>query len=700
MSALAAGVEVGAAPGPVRAAADEQRFRAGAFSAGAGDMGAATAAATGAILTAQPVGGPRVQLDTAIGSMAGTIGSGGVVGDPGSIMASSAGVRAARAAGMASGPLDPVGAAGAAEKFQGIKETADRLAEAAIGRPIGEGTPGDPLRASRDAMTEKERRKLEEQRRRERRQAARRMAQKRAKRKVEALYRRPAELELIEFLVKQDRLAEADKMLRDVSEVQRKKLDKEDRGLAPTFVSTSVVRVAQRRVDDAREAAERALELCELAGGHPGARDMREATEQRVRVFQSEGEWEQGVVEAERALARFDEVEDRRNRIRLRLQSIGRGRPLSLEELNVDGCFEELGKFEVRRARFELSAVCDRAREALERQRMMRDDSRLQGRIKAARHRARRASAMAAADMRWKIRRGSITVQGGKDAQEAMVKAAEEAAFRAAEAMGAFGGPNAGEQDEECMSDYEDSDTDVPASERAGAPGRTYQLRLRPTRNELETVLEEPRWRQMLLVSARGELAEAPVRFLAAAAEYKRRAINPRAGESRGELAGKVFHTYLQATTRLPSVPMSLRNRVKEQVRMNPDPGVFDAVEKIVRRGMLKGTFRRFWRSKRGRRYRMERILALGLPEWSIEQIGKLAGSKRLDKVVWMQAGVRGLLARMRAMGGSLRAGGQSARGKGGPSLLDVARRAGRVESGGDGSVAGAGTGAGASKSK
>jgi len=123
----------------------------------------------------------------------------------------------------------------------------------------------------------------------------------------------------------------------------------------------------------------------------------------------------------------------------------------------------------------------------------------------------------------------------------------------------------------------------------------------------------------MFIVAARGELAEASVRFMATAAEYKRRAVNPRPGDSRGEMAGRVFHDFLQATTRLPSVPMSLRNRVREQVRKNPDPGVFDAVEKIVRRGLLKGTFRRFWRSKRGHRYRTERLLTLGLPTWTIE---------------------------------------------------------------------------------
>ena len=91
-------------------------------------------------------------------------------------MASQAGVRMAAAAGMEAGPLDPVGAAGAAQKFLAIRENADRLAERAIGRPIGEGMVGDPLRAARDALSERERRKLEESRRKERRLAARRMA--------------------------------------------------------------------------------------------------------------------------------------------------------------------------------------------------------------------------------------------------------------------------------------------------------------------------------------------------------------------------------------------------------------------------------------------------------------------------------------------------------------------------------------------
>jgi len=155
------------------------------------------------------------------------------------------------------------------------------------------------------------------------------------------------------------------------------------------------------------------------------------------------------------------------------MESVGRARNLTLEELNVDGCFEDLGKRAVRRARFELAAVCDRSREALERRQMGLEDERVQGRVKAARHRARRASAMAAADMRWKIRRGSVVVHGGEQAQEAAVKEAQDAAFRAAEAMGAFGGQTEGE-DEECMSDFEDSDVDVPSGQRAGAAGRSY----------------------------------------------------------------------------------------------------------------------------------------------------------------------------------------------------------------------------------
>ena len=60
--------------------------------------------------------------------------------------------------------------------------------------------------------------------------------------------------------------------------------------------------------------------------------------------------------------------------------------------------------------------------------------------------------------------------------------------------------------------------------------------------------------------------------------------------------------------------------------------------------------------------------------------MGKLAGSHRLDKVVWLQAAIRGLLARMKARGGSLRAGGKSARENKGISLLDVARSARRGE--------------------
>lgn len=111
-------------------------------------------------------------------------------------------------------------------------------------------------------------------------------------------------------------MAEADKMVRDVTETQRKKLSEDDRGWAPTYVTTAVVRLAQRRMREAEEAADRALELCELAGGHPGAHDMREATEQRVRVFQAQGEWERGMEEATASLARFDSIEDERRRIR------------------------------------------------------------------------------------------------------------------------------------------------------------------------------------------------------------------------------------------------------------------------------------------------------------------------------------------------------------------------------------------------
>jgi len=134
-------------------------------------------------------------------------------------MATAAGVRYAKAAGMTPGPLDPVGASGAAERFLVLRDRADRLTENAIGRPIGEGTVGDPLRAGRDTMSEKERRKIEEARRKERRLQARKMAQQRAKRKVELLYRRPAELDLIDFLVRQNRLPEADKSLRDILQI-------------------------------------------------------------------------------------------------------------------------------------------------------------------------------------------------------------------------------------------------------------------------------------------------------------------------------------------------------------------------------------------------------------------------------------------------------------------------------------------------
>jgi hypothetical protein len=508
----------------------------------------------------------------------------------------------------------------------------------------------DPYRvgANRNAKAEEEAREREKERRRVAREAAKARAQAHARERVKAMHRVPPELDMVKFLVEQQRFGEADKLARDVMEEQRRVLGATDRAIAVTLSVLSLSHREQMRHGEARKAIDEAKDLLAANGAHPGALDSILVGIEEGKLLRAQGE-----VRDEIALlkglgdqaAKVQQVRgEARERVLARFRdmgamTVGDEKALEMEAaaaaaLEVDGVLQVMTDEEVANSMDVLAAGAERANEALARECMFDEDFVEQGRTHRVKKKARRASVNAQRDMKWRIRRGSVSVNRGEEA------GAIEAAGRAAERQARMSVLKAkvGEDDEE------DSE-DEALHDGAGEEGRLYQVRLRPSRLELDAILEEPRWRDLLRKEMKKEGSDSEMDFLLAVAAYREQAIIPTAGPAVGAEAHSIFHRYLSNAT-LSTVPVRMKERIREELTEGARPDTFDEVQGIVRMSMVRGPLKRFWVTNRGVRYRTERALSLGLPMWSIEQIAKLAAPSKLKRIVKLQGWVKAMVAR------------------------------------------------------
>jgi len=548
---------------------------------------------------------------------------------------------------------------GLLDMMRGHGQARVAAARAAATDDIFERAGLDPHRvgANRNAKKETQLKEEEVARRKLARQAARERAQDAARRRVQAMHREPPELEMAAFFARQGRVAEAEKTVRGVMEEQLRVLGTADRALALTYAVTSLVNREAGRPTEAQKAVGSARDVLAGHGAHPAAKDAVRVAVEEGELLRSEGK---GAAELALLRAAADKAVRVQNARRLaRERAMARLRDPgsddgSMREVRraaraeVEGVTEALEDAEVEAGVRALEEATERAREAEARSAMFEEDDVERARSSKAGRRARRASVNAQRDMQWRIRRGSVTVRPGEEA--AAVRAAGNVAARRARmsVVGRHG---------DALDEGEESDGEEDAGDDgAGGPGRLYQIRLRPSREELEAVMEEPRWRELLRKEMKKEGSESEMDFLLAVAEYRDRAMASAAGaggaapagagsaSSVGADAARINQRYVASGT-LSTVPVGARRRAREELETGAKPDSFDEIRRIVRVSIVRGPLKRFWASKRGLRYRAERALSLGLPTWTLEQVAKLAAPSKARRVAKLQGWCRAVVA-------------------------------------------------------
>ncbi|KAA0171328.1 hypothetical protein FNF28_00819 [Cafeteria roenbergensis] len=542
--------------------------------------------------------------------------------------------------------LDPMRGHGQAKAAAARAAATDSVFEAAGLDPHGVG-------ANRNAKREQQLRKAALAQRRAAREAAKRRAQEAARQRVQAMHRDPPELDLAIFFSKHKRFGEAEKVVRGVMAEQVRVLGVADRAVALTFAVSCLVSREQGRAAESERSLEQAKDILAAFGAHPASSDAVRVAIEEGKVIRAAGRSSEEVAHLRERIQAAHRVQTvRANGKAAVLARLHSGKASSHSDhealveaeraarAEVDGVTEVIPQPEVDKGLEQLRQALQAARESFERECMLDEDDIEQKRVAKASKRARRASVTAQRDMQWRIRRGSVSVQRGQAQRK--VKEAGAAAARRARAS-VFEAKGDGTNEEEA--------SDEELADGAGEAGRTYQVRLRPSREELEALVEEPRWRELLRKHMKGEGCEGEMDFLVAAAAFRERALAAAAGggmpSSVGEEASRLNQRYI-ASGSLSTVPVGMRRRVREELETGANPDTFDEVLRVVRVSIVRGPLRRFWVSKRGLRYRAERALSIGLPAWTLEQVSKLAAPSKAELVARLQSWCRGVVAQIK----------------------------------------------------
>ncbi|KAA0155284.1 hypothetical protein FNF31_06103 [Cafeteria roenbergensis] len=542
--------------------------------------------------------------------------------------------------------LDPMRGHGQAKAAAARAAATDSVFEAAGLDPHGVG-------ANRNAKREQQLRKAALAQRRAAREAAKRRAQEAARQRVQAMHRDPPELDLAIFFSKHKRFGEAEKVVRGVMAEQVRVLGVADRAVALTFAVSCLVSREQGRAAESERSLEQAKDILAAFGAHPASSDAVRVAIEEGKVIRAAGRSSEEVAHLRGRIQAAHRVQTvRANGKAAVLARLHSGKASSHSDhealveaeraarAEVDGVTEVIPQPEVDKGLEQLRQALQAARESFERECMLDEDDIEQKRVAKASKRARRASVTAQRDMQWRIRRGSVSVQRGQAQRK--VKEAGAAAARRARAS-VFEAKGDGTNEEEA--------SDEELADGAGEAGRTYQVRLRPSREELEALVEEPRWRELLRKHMKGEGCEGEMDFLVAAAAFRERALAAAAGggmpSSVGEEASRLNQRYI-ASGSLSTVPVGMRRRVREELETGANPDTFDEVLRVVRVSIVRGPLRRFWVSKRGLRYRAERALSIGLPAWTLEQVSKLAAPSKAELVARLQSWCRGVVAQIK----------------------------------------------------
>ena len=201
--------------------------------------------------------------------------------------------------------------------------------------------------------------------------------------------------------------------------------------------------------------------------------------------------------------------------------------------------------------------------------------------------------------------------------------------------------------------DSDDSDDDQ-------LDGNNYRfLKMNPSTFELENLLNVPRWRSLLISFSKPFGIEKEFMFLASVNALKSISVDriSRATESEVrkvrsvavDKAGEIYSSFIERSSWLHVIPVNLRQKVCEAVsrvpfNMEPLQRCYDLVFHQTFEPVFQG---QFWKSRIGNRYKLERTLALMMPQWPLSRIAKLSSDNTLlRKITTIQKLVRGHLFR------------------------------------------------------
>lgn len=175
------------------------------------------------------------------------------------------------------------------------------------------------------------------------------------------------------------------------------------------------------------------------------------------------------------------------------------------------------------------------------------------------------------------------------------------------------------------------------------------QALLDATLDELQAILENPRWARQLYQAACDWGLDREVQFLLAATAYKSIAsVGKTSARKLEKRAGSwIFTRFVAGSSALKTVTAASRTRVESLIAAG-GPTCFDDAVRDVSEHLAVSLVPRFLGSHRGRIYIQERCLMLYLPSWNVAQVCRLLEPDRLAMIIWCQAIVRGWLTRLR----------------------------------------------------
>lgn len=473
---------------------------------------------------------------------------------------------------------------------------------------------------------------------------------------VAALYADMPELKLAVFYTEEGRYAEAEPLFRQALELQMQKLgdDMVDRTV-PTLVQFAHMCIKSGDFTQAQRLLAQAADACEDRGLLAGDKRYEEMQLARVELLVRQGE---NAAALSRLRAYMRQLKPECTDV-VRLRYGGKyGFAMTAGKDVIDNAkAADEAIANVQRMMDDLSSGEELLLMAKEDTRVLQRQHEKAVSLAPAQ---RRASLMAEYDSHFRARRGSVLLgdtlledaakrEALADAVHAQELDKQVAATRAQRRASVVKGEITGGAAAVIMADTAPTAVAPPAADLEGiaeaSKNHTYQMLIRPTLVEIDTMLSEPRWARMLRKAAEPLEATGQIDFLLAIQTYKG-ITNPDIAKRNAQF---LWGKYMINVGTLPVISLAARKKVED--RMRRDAGrthVFDDAIVDVRDALVTSVLPRFLASPKGKRYIEERALSMGLPRWTLPQVGKLCEKDRRAQVVWIQGVVRGWLLRMK----------------------------------------------------